>query len=1014
MEVVKDTTQHLSANISQERLGKARLDFGNAGEVLGETAAFVYNQNRQVQQQQQAQSVPQFQFDTALPELQQAPKVDARKDQRDLEDLVRAKNNGAITDAQFQKSVTDIQDRMYYSGNFTPNEIKSLLKEVPGYSDMAKEINTGYFTAERQGANEATKEARKNETAKDIEIAQTVLGVDTNLPMWKQAEMGHTYRREQELVAMSPDQIKEISRGSHNLEVAYQQEQKISLVSILNATANSIYRAGVSRGASKQEVYRAIHEGVFATVQQYGKNPMVVQDLIDAVLDPFKKYSEGDLTAQKQINESLEAEKQGRASRQYIAADNISKGALTAANNARAMGLDPNLDPEMKKEITQALQTANDIGQFPAMSNESTQQLLLSYARNGDKVADDNVDLAVARLAANETGKQTNEADTKTVAKSGNEYLKMGNKVLLKELAEKGKTSDKTREAVKQTLANVLQAKVAAYRPRLTKDFSLEVDATGNIIVLKAGQADSPTVVGRIFETDSAEAEALKKEVKESVSQVPALELSRQELQDILPEINGTAPTTMETVTAVAEKASKASADVFENALKAVGDTQTPEQKAETKKLTEDLWGTPRYTMKDPTLADLFENFLGAISDGQPPEQKAKIKKLTDELFGVVRETTDTESFGGDVLMSAPLEAEETGAFFGDGNIDLNDRKVVLNDDGTFSTEESITISEGDLDVLIPTIVDGKKLKDEEAITHYEKTGEYLKKGTPEEVEEYANALHERQAEYYKDVAKRLLWQKNIEGRYTGVVKTGGKIPKGATLLSGEKPRKTALDQRSINKNKPAFKADVDKIVEALGNQDILVKVKTLSDGKKTEVAVPPELGLVVLGEGFTSGISKSNTIGFGTKINVAKPLLSMMGVKLDKDTKITHEQGVGLARLYIENTVDSKIKKVIGEEAFNNLDPVRRMLARDVLFAYGPSSVNFNGYKKVGLDQYFLNILDDTKSISDILKYKPTFPPFKDKLNGVRTTFYAPYGTSRLALIELFAENITGEKGGK
>ena len=426
--------------------------------------------------------------------------------------------------------------------------------------------------------------------------------------------------------------------------------------------------------------------------------------------------------------------------------------------------------------------------------------------------------------------------------------------------------------------------------------------------------------------------------------------------------------------------------------------------------------GAQQHKMLEPEMTELRTNLENMTAQDLLAAIR-RYKGETTEVFDESdRPTGELEDTGEPTpeIMTAALEVEGTDAYFGDGNINLNDRKVVLNKDGTFSTEESITISEGDVDVLIPTIVNGKKLSDKQAIAHYEKTGEYLKKGSPEEVEKYAEELHKRQEQHYKDVAKRLLWQKNIEGKYTGVVRTGGKIPEGATLLSGDKPRKTALDQKRINKDKPAFKADVDKVVDALGKRDILVKVKTLSDGKKTEVEVPPELGLVVLGEGFTSGISKSNTIGFGTKTNIAKPLLSMMGVKLDKDTKITHEQGIGLARLYLEKTVDSKIKKVIGEEAFNKLDPVRRMLARDVLFAYGPSSVNYNGYKKVGLDQYFLNILDDTKSISDILKYKPTFPPFKDKLNGVQTVFYAPYGASRLALIELFAENITGEKGGK
>ena len=95
-------------------------------------------------------------------------------------------------------------------------------------------------------------------------------------------------------------------------------------------------------------------------------------------------------------------------------------------------------------------------------------------------------------------------------------------------------------------------------------------------------------------------------------------------------------------------------------------------------------------------------------------------------------------------------ENKDTTGQWGKGNINLNKRQVVHNSDGSISTELSITIGVDDKVVLIPTVVNGKIVSDEEAIRHYEQTGEYLGKfNTEEEAGEYAEKLHKRQEWYY-------------------------------------------------------------------------------------------------------------------------------------------------------------------------------------------------------------------------------------------------------------------------
>jgi hypothetical protein len=72
--------------------------------------------------------------------------------------------------------------------------------------------------------------------------------------------------------------------------------------------------------------------------------------------------------------------------------------------------------------------------------------------------------------------------------------------------------------------------------------------------------------------------------------------------------------------------------------------------------------------------------------------------------------------------MFAPLGILERG------NINLENRPIVRNPDGSISTERSISINDRGQEVLIPTVVDGKVVSPEEAVNYYRATGEHLGK----------------------------------------------------------------------------------------------------------------------------------------------------------------------------------------------------------------------------------------------------------------------------------------------
>lgn len=77
------------------------------------------------------------------------------------------------------------------------------------------------------------------------------------------------------------------------------------------------------------------------------------------------------------------------------------------------------------------------------------------------------------------------------------------------------------------------------------------------------------------------------------------------------------------------------------------------------------------------------------------------------------------------------------------GNIDLYDRPEVKNPDGSVSTVLSFSRGTDDGEVLVPQIVNGKRVSQDQAWQHYLQTGQHLGIfSTPEAADAYATQLH--------------------------------------------------------------------------------------------------------------------------------------------------------------------------------------------------------------------------------------------------------------------------------
>lgn len=85
------------------------------------------------------------------------------------------------------------------------------------------------------------------------------------------------------------------------------------------------------------------------------------------------------------------------------------------------------------------------------------------------------------------------------------------------------------------------------------------------------------------------------------------------------------------------------------------------------------------------------------------------------------------------------------------GNIDIHNRPVVKNADGSISTVRSMSTNIDGREVLIPTVSDdGRIMSDDEAIDNFMRTGKHLGMfDNPEDATAYAESLHNQQADEY-------------------------------------------------------------------------------------------------------------------------------------------------------------------------------------------------------------------------------------------------------------------------
>lgn len=171
-----------------------------------------------------------------------------------------------------------------------------------------------------------------------------------------------------------------------------------------------------------------------------------------------------------------------------------------------------------------------------------------------------------------------------------------------------------------------------------------------------------------------------------------------------------------------------------------------------------------------------------------------------------------------DTLSGKPDIETRPSGLIEPGNIDLSKRIPLKNEDGTVSTLRSISIEQDGKAILIPTIQNGKRMSDAEAIRYYQKTGQNL--GifeTENDAINYAKRVSKFEGQRFKSGAKASF---SGEGKFIADKLERPNFFAGKTPEEIDSQIELVVDPDSISTNRPSY--FISRSVNEYGLKDMI------------------------------------------------------------------------------------------------------------------------------------------------------------------------------------------------